>query len=744
MRRLKIAAFFLLCAHIASALSIQNLPNESNCPQSSGSSGVTSISLPVKFTAGHSIVVWVGGPTSTTQSISSTNQSFVRCPTSPTVSSWPVTSVSGRYSCWIAASSVAGSDTVVITFSASSTFTQACLTSWTGVDPNTPTDSGAFSYTASSPSGNVSTPNFTATYANELVIAYGQIYTTPSLGTASGWTTITNNSGSGVGSSFQINPSTGSIHGTANSLSSGHGLDLLAMTLVPNQAAPVLSNIAFTPSATTITATWTSDVAATTQLACSATNGGPYTLTGLEDNTSAYAFSHHDIVASLSPGTPYYCVVISGDPAGNTQGPQQLITTTAVVSSTPLTGATPVSTVSGSTFGSRYNDQFPTTFNQGDSTYNSTCQGDGNTYGVLNDTYNFPPVATYNASTFVHTNAGSAMEVVKWAGSVPGSITGSNVNVLSNLGASGGAWKAFDISCLTDFYNSDTLLTFFSNQTYANVYGDHAGSNLMLSRDHGATWALWSNPTAFNANGPSGVSTTSNMFGSSNNPIGGTNNTSQFSVMTSVKYLPGNTDSLLVDQQNAYVYYMACGVVSGDSRFSNGDSAYLFRVPRWKIANMSGADWQIYIGGGADGTLDSSWSSTWSNGNPIITSSGKIGWCGMQWIPGNNRYLFTTTYYVSGTNNSQFVWYEAQHPWSTLTQIYTANFTPGGWFGSIPLQSSLSNFQASGNELTIVGVGNYGTGTQSYTTTLYGQYFATFQLSPAPSAFVAVPSVIVP
>ncbi len=645
---------------------------------------------------------------------------------------------------WRIRSTVAGADTPVVHFSPSSTFASACFTSWTGVDPYVLTDSGYVQHFAAVAQGDHNGNSFTATYANEVIYVFGNVYTSGGIPAASGYTQIFRDSGSGAGSSYILNVSSGTTHGVVNQPQAGATqVDLNAITLVPNLTSPTtISALAWTIGPTTVTAQWTTANPGTTQLACGTVMGGPYTLAGLEDNTTAIATSHHDIVVGLTVGTAYYCVATSATGGGSVSSAEQAATTPAAFGSVTLTGATAVSTVSASAFGTRYNDLYnasPNTFcEQGDSYFN-TVSNAGTTFQTLNDTWWF----ITNACSGSVTGTGSALAINTLTGSTPTAIRGTTLNHMSSFGNAQTAWKAFSLNGLSDFYNNDSLFLFTSYQTGFSTYGDHEGSNLSISTDQGVTWSLWSAPLSFSANGSAPASQSSNFFGATNNPIAGANSTSPFGVVTAVNYMPGNTDTLLNDQQNAYVYYVACGVNTAvnDSAYSNGDKAFLIRVPRWQIWALNTATqvinstaWQMYSGGGADGTLDSSWTTTnWpSAGTPFFSSAGKVGWCGMQWIPRNNRYLLTTTVYNSGTTNTQVIFYDMAHPWSTPAQIYSFNTSSLGLFQAVPLQASMTNFLSSGNQLTIIGTGDYATGGagNNYSTTKYGPYYATYSLQP--------------
>jgi hypothetical protein len=143
-----------------------------------------------------------------------------------------------------------------------------------------------------------------------------------------------------------------------------------------------------------------------------------------------------------------------------------------------------------------------------------------------------------------------------------------------------------------------------------------------------------------------------------------------------------------VDNANAYIYGVSNNVSSANAVWNNGDSYYLWRVPRAKILNLQASDYQFYVSG--DGTLDANWTTSQSGAGAVLSNTGKLSLANIQYIPALNRYLLLTYYYPSGASTpSSTVWlaYESPHPWGAWTQIGTFTFATTGDYNPIVLQS---------------------------------------------------------
>jgi hypothetical protein len=616
-----------------------------------------------------------------------------------------------------------------------------------GLDPTSMVDAGAWQQVSSTAPQDVSTGNFTIARAGDLIYVFGNGYFGGGLSAAAGYTSFFQDPVSGAGVDYRIAGSAGLTDGRINNPTHNGSVDVIAVAFKPLiLSPPVISSVVMTSGATTVTATWSTSPLGSTALACGTAHLGPYSLTGLEDNTPWVA-GHHDILVGLTPSTTYYCVPTSANNGGSSNGAEEVIDTTALPASTPITGVRQINTVAvlpdgnfSTVFGTRYNDWYPTHYDVGDTMFNTTC-ANGQTLMTLDDTRGFdgPQDGSGNPTG----NQSAAMMITQLSG-VP--MVGSNVNWLSDFGVWGGAPKSFGLVCKNDFYESDALYMTESYQFGVSANGSHSGVGLYRSLDHGITWANWTSPNTYSATGAALTAPTANWLGSINNPI--INGTSIFSVLTPVNYLPGAADTNpIVDEQNAFIYYVGCGIdtASGDSWFTNGNDAALMRMPRFAMGQMSGSEMQWFTGT----PTAPSWSSSSSTWQPILSVPGHVGWCSLQWLPGYNRYLFSTTTYPDGAGahvtHSQWRWYEGPHPWGPFSEIYRADYYQEGWFGSWPLSASLSTF-AQTHSLRVLTTGDYGN-PYPYQTGRYSLYYADFQIegskiTPLPLSYGTSPATV--
>lgn len=730
IRILILSVLSTLCASIGYG-AITQIPGESGL-NSTGATPVSSLALTKTFVAGHTLIVRSDSSVAgTVTSITSTNgNTFTAVNTAPILS--PTVSSGAQYNFWIVKNTTAGADTITVNYGVASAFASIAVTSFSGADTVNPYDVGDFTFTLMTGIGTFSGTPVVTTTANDVIYVSWNMYALGGTAYTAGWTGLNIDTNTGGGDAYKLTTTAGSYVGQVDT-TQNQNMDFFTLTLKPASILPPpgpISSIVNTSSATTVTSTWSTSPVGNTQMACGTAHLGPYTLTGVENNTVSNVTSHHNIVTGLTPSNSYYCILTSATSGGSVSSTEQLIVTTAALATTPILGVTQVRTTGTdgllqNMFGTRYNDQYPTHYQVGDSFYNTKC-ADGNTYMIGNDTYGFDfPVD----GSGVPTGTVSSVMITTFNGTPP---IGATLNTLSSFGLHFGSWKGFGLVCPNDFYNTDSLYLFTSWQTYTNPEGNHAGSNFNRSNDHGVTWAGWEAPTVFNANGSAPISDTSNFFGGTNNPI--VSGTSVFSVITPVLYLPGNLDTNpLVDQQNAYLYFIAAGAVAGDSYFTNGNNTFLLRVPRAFFGDMDSSKWQWYTGGGADGNLNSSWSSSSAGATSVFTLAGYTGWESMQWLPTVNRYLLTTTTYPRGAavvTTAEVRWYEGPKPWGPWTQVFRAYNYNQGWFSSIPLQSSISNFSAN-NTLRILVTGNYTTYGDPVQTSQYSLSYSDFKLETA-------------
>jgi len=316
----------------------------------------------------------------------------------------------------------------------------------------------------------------------------------------------------------------------------------------------------------------------------------------------------------------------------------------------------------------------------------------------MDDTHNWD--APVSGTSFLHSCGSSSPESSNQSVSTLSSgLVGSLVNQMTGYGtcdttaSDGNTAKEDTLFCLNDEWNPDVLFLHTMRQaqypTYTRVNG-----GMLKSQDHGATWANWLAPSTFLPNGAPPSPLTSNMLGDTNNPTG------KFSWLTAIMYQPGGGISPRVDNQDAYVYFTTPVY----------DSVYLTRVPRSKIANLSGADYQYYIGG-ADGSLDAAWSSSSASAAIIYRNPGYSVWTPpVQHLSTLNRYLMLTSHSISPSSATWNV-LESAHPWGPWSSIYSASWPTQGYGDPHPLASSVgtADLNANGNAFQIVFHGDCNT-----------------------------------
>src|SRR4030095_5917343 len=158
---------------------------------------------------------------------------------------------------------------------------------------------------------------------------------------------------------------------------------------------PVISNLVFTASGSTIVATWDTDTSSDSNLSA----GGKAAVdNGVAANTTT---GHQCVVAGLSPSTTYSCIVTSG---GTSSSPQN-VTTSAAPGRIPIIGASLGSLQARGQVGD---------------SYYTFVSNDNLTYVTQNDGKGITGSA----------NAGANLQLAKFTDET--AMTGSNVNIMSS------------------------------------------------------------------------------------------------------------------------------------------------------------------------------------------------------------------------------------------------------------------------------------------------------------------------
>jgi hypothetical protein len=137
---------------------------------------------------------------------------------------------------------------------------------------------------------------------------------------------------------------------------------------------------------------------------------------------------------------------------------------------------------------------------------------------------------------------------------------------------------------------------------------------------------------------------------------------------------------LPVDGADRFVY-----AVSNNGFWDNGDSLILGRVPRVRISQLSGSDWEFFTGG--NGLLDANWKRDPASAKAILEKAGQLGETGAVYLPARQRYMMVGWYYPGGSGyfkgaSTTTVWdfYEAPKPWGPWTRIDSHRWSPQGYY----------------------------------------------------------------
>jgi hypothetical protein len=471
---------------------------------------------------------------------------------------------------------------------------------------------------------------------------------------------------------------------------------------------PVISNLVYTVTDTTIVATWTTDTSSDSNLSA----GGK---AAVDNGLAANSTSHQAIVAGLAPSTLYSCIVTSG---GTSSSPQN-VTTSVAHSTTPIT-------VVG--FGTDH-----VTTADGDITYNF-LSNDNITYMMRDDAKTPPGGAGFNQQMDTVTNESTlALSLVNGMSAYGAYATengtdGPAGHTLSNKGNG-----LFGMAGSLFWFTGRHYIVGSSRQQY---YG-----NVIRSDDHGATWSNFSAPTTFNANGVpyypnSGSNSIAPFFFGAD---------STFGWVTPVRYagddgtLGYNTAGNGFSGGNAYVYF---AILNGPNDAAN--NIYLGRIPRISLFSLDRTAEQFWIGPtsptDADFVNDANWQSASTGLTSIYTpATTTVGWPDICFIPTINRYLLFSTYRPSTASTSNTIWrvLEGPTPAGPWTLVGTIQNSPSGWYCQTILhRTAASNVLTDNIPLTVVYSGDFNNQIPYYHPTYSTLTVSTSPQSPVTNVFV--------
>ena len=448
------------------------------------------------------------------------------------------------------------------------------------------------------------------------------------------------------------------------------------------QPATSISNVSWSTSATTAQVTWQTSVASDSILRCGAASGSD-TFNAVDNGTQASVTSHSGIVAGLKPGTAYACQVQSRTASGSSGSAPVNVTTTAEPSSTPITGLS----VGGFTPYNASGQQM-----DGDTFYNC-ISNDSTTYVTLDDSNGFG----------LGLPGGSNQMLGKLISESP--VLGADVNYLSSYGSAGGHAGSDNLGAkASGLYCQGGNIYMITERVGAyagNGAVQHLSAQIIKSADHGRSWSNFQSPNTYNVNGSMTYPADATMFGSH----------TLFGASAFVMYgADDGSTGYRVDNADAYAY-----IIGNDGYWNNGNALYLARIPKAKLPNLNPSDIAYYVGG--DGNSDAAWASSITGVQPILSADGHLSEPAIQYVPALNRYLLFEWYYPNSIQtssassaNSQWITYEAPHPWGPWNLIDNRNWPTQGYYNPVPLQRSALN----GTTMTLMSTGNFNADWSAY------------------------------
>jgi len=422
---------------------------------------------------------------------------------------------------------------------------------------------------------------------------------------------------------------------------------------------PVISNLVFTKTASTIVATWDTDTSSDSNLSA----GGKAAIdNGVAANQTT---GHQCIVVGLLPSTVYSCFVTSG---GTSSSPQN-VTTNALNTRILVTSASNGAV----TLGSQTNNLSDTqrTFLSNDNKVYVT-QDDGK--GIV--------VGTPNAG--FNTQVAALSDEVAMTG---GATLLNTYGGLAALSGTDGPAGAAMTNKSTGLFGLNGNLHMFVYRQHPPTYDTNRYANWIKSTNHGSTWNNFTAPSTFVAGGnPVTPYSPAEPVQFYSNLIG---------LVTPVLYaaddgtLGYNTAGNQIDGGNAYVYM---------HYFQDTTPLFLMRLPRIQFDAQNAAPMQYWKGSSAfpsplDFTNDSNWSSTpgdavnimpANNGNFGPFNPGIVGaWVQMAFVPAINSYVMTTWGTYNGGLTTEFIFYSSPTPAGPWQIFFTqANYTLSkNWYG---------------------------------------------------------------
>lgn len=308
-------------------------------------------------------------------------------------------------------------------------------------------------------------------------------------------------------------------------------------------------------------------------------------------------------------------------------------------------GATPSPIVAGNISAAtiaRYNDQYPTKYNYGD-TYNPTWADNDNLYSPTDDTTGWNNDDSSSSNLIISQLTGTTT-ITSGATVNPMSWFGGG----STFGPDGATWKADGlVSIGGTLYLWVSRHTYGCNQNPLAYCQPTADSSILKSTDHGLNWT--------NA---SGATNTAPVLGQAMFPG------PLFSAPYFFQHGQDGAVSGNINNAGTYVY-----AISPSGSDFGASQLLLGRVLRSRIANLNASDWQFYTGG--DGMQDANWGLL-ASAVPVLAKASTLAMAGPVYNAALRTYILPEWDWIGGNiHNSQWDFYQSPTPWGPWTIFYT-------------------------------------------------------------------------
>ena len=422
---------------------------------------------------------------------------------------------------------------------------------------------------------------------------------------------------------------------------------------------PVISNLVFTKTDSTIVGTWDTDTSSDSNM----TAGGKAAIdNGVAPNTTT---GHQCVVTGLLPNTLYSCIVTSG---GTSSTPQNITTN---VAQTRLRTTQATMGASNSTANSPLGDTFRSFVMSNGFTYMSEDDGNGFQIG---------------STTSYNTQIGKITDENALTGTF---VSLSDYGAFNTTNGTDGPGGAAMTNKSTGIFGLNGHMFYHVYRQFPPTYSTNRYGNWIKSTDGGATWNNFTAPSTFTANG---TPVTPN---SPAEPI-------QFYDLTIGEVCPVmyaaddgtlgyNTAGNQIDGANAYVY---CSFAKDTSQL------YLMRIPRIQYEAQTTTAFEYWVGlqspAVADFVDDTKWSASPTSATNILPTAVNGAWFQIAFVPAINSYIMTTW---SGGGGTNFVFYSALTPAGPWTQFFFQNNPTSGqrWYGPFPFHRDLIGNVATNN-----------------------------------------------